>query len=121
MRERGLDGSILVFDCPERDPKWSCAETDDSGHFVRVAEKDPISRLATVGVHLYASGAVLVDSIVEMIVRNDRTNGEFYTCPAYNHAIASGHRIGVYEVPREAMHGLGTPEDLEAYLGALAR
>ena len=25
-------------------------------------------------------------------------------------------KIGVYEVPASAMHGLGTPEDLDAYL-----
>jgi hypothetical protein len=51
-----------------------------------------------------------------MIARNDRVKGEFYVCPVYNYAIAAGLRIGVYEVAPEAMHGLGTPKDLEAYL-----
>ena len=40
-------------------------------------------------------------------------HGEFYTCPVYNYMIRSGARIGVYEVPMEAMNGLGsTVEDI---------
>jgi hypothetical protein len=51
-----------------------------------------------------------------MIVHNDRVNQEFYTCPVYNYLIQNGARIGVYEVPHEAMHGLGIPEDLRSFV-----
>ena len=50
-----------------------------------------------------------------MISRNERVNNEFYVCPVYNHAIARGGRIGVFEVEQTAMHGIGTPDDLGAY------
>jgi hypothetical protein len=43
-------------------------------------------------------------------------DNEIYICPVYNYMIASGLKIGIYEIPASAMHGLGTPEDLEAYL-----
>ncbi|HSR79791.1 MAG TPA: hypothetical protein VLL28_03340 [Hyphomicrobiaceae bacterium] len=43
-------------------------------------------------------------------------NGEVFKCPVYNYMLAQGARIGVYEVPASSMHGLGTPEDLDAYL-----
>jgi asparagine synthetase B (glutamine-hydrolysing) len=43
-------------------------------------------------------------------------NGEIYDCPVYNYMLKQGAKIGVYEVPASAMHGLGTPEDLDAYL-----
>jgi asparagine synthetase B (glutamine-hydrolysing) len=43
-------------------------------------------------------------------------NGEIYNAPVYNYLIAQGLRIGVYEIAASAMHGLGTPEDLDAYL-----
>ncbi|MNY74408.1 hypothetical protein D3C86_2134340 [compost metagenome] len=49
-------------------------------------------------------------------MHNDRTNNEFYVCPAYNYAIRNGARIGVYEIDVRNMHGLGTPEDLTEYL-----
>jgi len=119
--KRGLDGSILVFRDPSRDPKWSFARLNDEGLVTEVAEKKPISDLATVGIYLFRRGSDFVDAAVDMIARNDRVNNEFYTCPVYNYMIRNGARIGVYEVPANAMSGLGTPPDLEAFLERHAR
>ena len=113
---RGLDGSILCFDNPSRDPKWSFAKTDKDGLVMQVAEKRAISQLATVGVYLFRRGRDFVSGAVDMIARNERVNNEFYTCPIYNHVIGHGGRIGVHTVSAEAMHGLGVPEDLVQYL-----
>ena len=113
--DRDLDGSILVFRDVEMNPKWSFARLD--GDLVsEVAEKKPISDLATVGIYLFRRGSDFVSGAIDMIARDDRVNNEFYTCPVYNYMIRSGLRIGVYEVPANAMHGLGTPEDLASYL-----
>ena len=115
-RDRGLDGSILVFRDPARDPKWSFARLDDEGLVQEVAEKKAISDLATVGIYLFARGRDFISAAADMIANNDRVNGEFYTCPIYNYMIANGARIGVYEVPMDAMSGLGTPDDLTNFL-----
>lgn len=115
-RDRSLDGSILVFQDSKRDPKWSFAKTSHAGYVTEVAEKKPISNLATVGIYLFRTGSSFVRGAVEMIVANDRVNDEFYTCPVYNYLISSGLKIGVYEVPQESMHGIGTPTDLKNYL-----
>ena len=56
-----------------------------------------------------------------MIARNDRCNNEFYVCPVYNYLIAGAARIGVHEIDVAAMHGVGTPEDLDLYLAGLER
>ncbi len=114
--KRGLDGSILVFRDETRNPKWSFAQTDTIGRVVRVAEKVPISDLATVGIYLFRRGRDFVSAAADMIANNDRVNGEFYTCPVYNYMIRSGFNVGVYEIPQSAMHGIGTPQDLGAYL-----
>jgi dTDP-glucose pyrophosphorylase len=116
--DRGLDGSILVFRDLDRDPKWSFARVGANGHVLEVAEKKPISDLATVGIYLFTRGKDFVASAIDMIAQNERINNEFYTCPVYNYMIASGAKIGVYEVTVDAMHGLGTPEDLTEYLEA---
>lgn len=118
--DRDLDGSILVFRDPTMNPKWSFARLDNNGHVTEVAEKKPISDLATVGIYLFRRGREFMGAAAEMIANNDRVNGEFYTCPVYNYMIQNGAKIGVYEVPMNAMHGLGTPEDLRAYLEAHA-
>jgi dTDP-glucose pyrophosphorylase len=119
-QQRGLDGSILVFRDLARDPKWSFAEVDSAGRVLRVAEKQPISDLATVGLYYFRRAGDFFDAAIDMIARNERVNGEFYVCPVYNHAIANGLKIGVYEIAADAMHGLGTPEDLHRYLAAHA-
>lgn len=113
---RNLDGSILVFRDSHLDPKWSFAKLDAEGLVAEVAEKKPISDLATVGIYFFTRGSEFVSAAVDMIARDERVNGEFYTCPIYNYMIRAGARIGVYEVPETAMHGLGIPEDLDAYL-----
>ena len=116
--DRGLDGSILVFRDPSMDPKWSFAKLDVEGLVTEVAEKKPISDLATVGIYLFSRGRDFVSAAADMIAANERVNGEFYTCPVYNHMIRNGARIGVYEVEMGAMSGLGTPADLKSFLEA---
>lgn len=119
-RRRNLDGSILVFRDLDRDPKWSFAKTDAGGIVTEVREKQPISDLATVGLYYFRRAGDFVDAAIDMIARNERVNGEFYVCPVYNHAIANGLRIGTYEIAASAMHGIGTPGDLDRYLETLA-
>jgi dTDP-glucose pyrophosphorylase len=91
---RRLDGSILVFRDPEMDPKWSFVKLDKDGLVTEVAEKKPISDLATVGIYFFSKGSDFISAAIDMIVANDRVNDEFYTCPVYNYMIKNGARIG---------------------------
>lgn len=111
---RGLDGSILCFVDKSRNPKWSFVRLE-LGFVREVREKQPISEYATSGIYLFSQGKVFVKSAQEMIARDERVNGEFYTAPSYNYAIANGAKIGIYEIAQERMHGLGTPQDLAEY------
>lgn len=113
---RNLDGSILTFEDPEMNPKWSFARTNVSGFVEEVREKQAISANATVGIYLFARAQDFVDGAIQMILAQDRTNGEYYVCPVYNYLIRAGARVGIHEVEKEAMHGLGTPDDLRRYL-----
>jgi hypothetical protein len=61
-----------------------------------------------------------VDAAIEMILQQDRVNQEYYTCPTYNYLIRDGKRIGIYDISPDAMHGIGTPEDLQKYLNRAA-
>jgi UDP-N-acetylglucosamine diphosphorylase / glucose-1-phosphate thymidylyltransferase / UDP-N-acetylgalactosamine diphosphorylase / glucosamine-1-phosphate N-acetyltransferase / galactosamine-1-phosphate N-acetyltransferase len=112
---RELDGSIMTFKDPEKHTKWSFAKIDSNGEVQEVREKVPISDLATVGIYMYSQGKYFIDAAIDMIVKNDRVNNEFYVCPVYNYAIKNKNRIGIYDIPFNAMHGLGTPEDLSKY------
>jgi HAD superfamily hydrolase (TIGR01509 family) len=103
-----IDGGILTFTATH--PKWSFAKLDDSGFVCEVAEKKPISNIATVGIYYWRKGSDYVKYAEQMIEKGIKTNGEFYVCPVYNEAIADGKKIKIF--PIEKMWGLGTPEDL---------
>lgn len=113
-RAGGADGSILCFEAS--DEKWSFAKLDAAGNVVEVAEKKRISNLATVGIYWFRRGSDFVSGAESMIKKNVRTNNEFYVCPVYNELIGTGKRIVTSSIHKDAMHGVGTPEDLQAYL-----
>lgn len=112
---RHLDGSILTFF--SSDSKWSYVKLADSSPYVaEVREKVVISNLATVGIYYFSHGHDFISAAIEMILNNDRVNGEFYTCPSYNYAIKRKKKIGVYHIDQHLIHGLGTPHDVDIYL-----
>ena len=117
--ERKLDGSIMTFKDPEKNTKWSFVRTNTDNLVEEVREKVPISDLATVGIYMFRRGKDYVNAAIDMIEQNDRVNNEFYVCPVYNYAIQNNNKIGVYKILSEAMHGLGTPEDLNLYKNLL--
>jgi HAD superfamily hydrolase (TIGR01509 family) len=112
MIEQKVDGGIVTFTATH--PKWSFAKVDEHGYVTEVAEKNPISDIATVGVYYWVKGSDYVKYAEQMISKNIRTNNEFYTCPVFNEAIGDGKKIKTFNI--EKMWGLGTPEDLKYYL-----
>jgi HAD superfamily hydrolase (TIGR01509 family) len=112
MIEQKVDGGIVTFTATH--PKWSFAKVDEYGYVTEVAEKNPISDIATVGIYYWAKGSDYVKYAEQMISKDIRTNGEFYTCPTFNEAIADCKKIKTFNI--EKMWGLGTPEDLNYYL-----
>jgi beta-phosphoglucomutase-like phosphatase (HAD superfamily)/dTDP-glucose pyrophosphorylase len=107
-----IDGGILTFKATH--PKWSYAKLDEDGFVSEVAEKKVISDEATVGVYYWRHGSDYVKYTEQMIKKDIRTNGEFYTCPVFNEAIGDGKKIRVKNI--EKMWGIGTPEDLNYFL-----
>ena len=113
---RHNDGIILTFDCPERDPKWSFAQTDSDSNVIRVKEKDPISSEATTGHYYWRAWSMFKHSTAQMIAADDRHNNEFYLCPVFNYTINNGGKVKTVNVSN--MQGIGTPEDLDKWLNS---
>jgi HAD superfamily hydrolase (TIGR01509 family) len=112
MQEQNLDAGILTFQSTH--PKWSYAKTNESGYVTEVAEKNPISNIATVGVYYWKHGKDYVDCAETMISKNIRVNNEFYVCPVFNEAILKDKKIKTFNI--QNMWGIGTPEDLNNFL-----
>jgi len=116
QEEQNLDGLIMTF--RNDHPKWSYCRMGQGGLVTEVLEKQVVSNEATVGIYNFRRGRDFVRAADKMITQDKRVNGEFYVAPVYNELIAEGGRVGIFNIGEEGqqMHGLGVPEDLEAFL-----
>jgi len=105
------DGGVLGFESCH--PKWSYAKIENA-LITEVAEKRPISDFATCGLYYFKQGRFFCFGARQMIAQDKRFKGEFYVCPVYNELISGGLKILPFHVKR--MYGLGTPEDVEAFV-----
>tara|TARA_R110002110_G_scaffold57127_5_gene163607 strand:+ start:1427 stop:2803 length:1377 start_codon:yes stop_codon:yes gene_type:complete len=112
MMADSIDGGMLTFEATH--PKWSFAKLGKDGYVNEVAEKKPISNIATTGIYYWKHGSDYVKYAEQMIENNVRVNNEFYVCPVFNEAIADNKKIKIF--PTEKMWGIGTPEDLDTFL-----
>jgi NDP-sugar pyrophosphorylase family protein len=104
----------IVFTFNAVHPKWSFVRTNSRGYIVEVAEKRPISNIATCGIYWYRKGSDFVKYAKQMIEKNIRVNNEFYIAPVYNELIGDGKTLLPFYVHK--MWGIGTPEDLKSFL-----
>ena len=107
-----VDSMVFTFNAVH--PKWSFVKTSSRGFVTEVAEKKPISNIATCGIYWYRHGSDFVKYAKQMIEKDIRVKNEFYIAPVYNELIQDGKSLIPFYVHR--MWGLGTPEDLRFYL-----
>ena len=112
MTNDNLDGGVLTFKATH--PKWSFAKLNDHGYITEIAEKKPISDIATVGIYYWNKSSDYVKYAEQMIDKNIRVNGEFYVAPVYNEAILDNLKFKTHNINK--MWGLGTPEDLKNFI-----
>lgn len=110
-----VDGIVFSFTAVH--PKWSFARLNSRGYITEIAEKNPISNIATCGIYWYKKGLDFVKYANLMITKDIRVNNEFYVAPVYNELIKDKKTIIPFYVHK--MHGIGTPEDLNTYLNKM--
>lgn len=108
----GVDSIVYTFEATH--PKWSFVKVDQQGFVTQVAEKNPISNIATCGIYWYKYGSDFVKYAEQMIEKNIRVNNEFYIAPVFNELIQDNKKLVPFYVHK--MWGIGTPEDLQFYL-----
>jgi len=106
------DSMVFTFNAVH--PKWSFVKTNSRGFVTEVAEKKPISDIATCGIYWYRRGSDFVRCAENMIKKDIRVRNEFYIAPVYNELIGEGKTLIPFYVHK--MWGIGTPEDLRFYL-----
>jgi len=108
--ELGTGHCIPVFR-PSGD-QWSFVERDTSGAVRRVIEKERVSELASVGYYQFSSWRRFRSAYEGAANTVKAEYGETYVAPLYNWLVDAGDNIDILEVDSDAVHVLGTPEEL---------
>lgn len=84
-----------------------------NGVVEQVAEKNPISSTACVGVYHWHKASYLFNSIKAMKANKDKTKGEFYLAPTYNYTVKLFNTTYSFPINSNEFTQLGTPEEYE--------
>lgn len=114
IRTGDNDGCVMVFPEEQTSTKASYVKLDNNGFVIESAEKQPISKIATVGVHYFKHGKDFVKYATQMIERGIEYNNEFYVTPVYNLFVEANKKIITYPVKK--MLALGSPEEVNLFL-----
>ncbi len=100
---------------------WSFARAGADGRVTELAEKRRISPHATIGLYWFSSFDLYRRCYERHFAAGVGTAaGERYIAPIYNTLIAMGGAVYMHDVPQQAVHPLGTPEDVEAFAATVA-
>ena len=114
IRNKEIDGCVMVFPEEYTSDKCSYVKLDNQGYVIKSAEKQTISKTATVGLHYFKKGREFVKYANQMIEEGMEFNNEFYVTPIYNLFAKSKKKI--ISFPVEKMWALGSPEEINDFL-----
>jgi len=100
---------------------WSFVKLDDTGKALEVREKERISNNCTVGAYYFKNCALYEQVYLDYYVNNSRKINlkEKYVAPLYNQLIKQGGEVYISAIPADAVHVLGTPEELSKFTVAI--
>lgn len=116
-RDRGLAVSLLTTFGDH--PAFSYVRIREDGMATEIAEKRVISRHAVCGAYYFHDANTLVERVIDMMIYGQTVNNEYYMSQACQCFVEDGGPVGIYEVSREDVLCMGTPEQLEECLPRL--
>ena len=92
--------------------KYGIVITDEGGAMTRIVEKpkQPISRLANIGLYYIRDHALLFEGIDHVLASSPASTGEYYLTDAFQYMVDRGARIRT--APVDSWHDCGSPEGL---------
>jgi choline kinase len=114
IRQKNIDSCVMVFPEEYTSKKASYVKINNEGYVIESAEKQAISKIATVGVHYFKKGSDFVKYTKQMIANGLEFNNEFYITPVYNLFVKDNKKIIIF--PVDKMWALGNPEEINLFL-----
>jgi dTDP-glucose pyrophosphorylase len=97
---------------------WSFVKLNEEGLAVEVAEKTRISKNCTVGAYYFKNAALYQRLYTEYYLNKiplDKTR-ERYIAPLYNQLICESGEVYISNIPKQYVHVLGTPSELDDFV-----
>lgn len=111
--KNNYDGFIPVITA-EGD-RWSFVKVNEFNIVTEVAEKKPISNLATIGFYYFKKWYVYKEIYEENKDIIKQNNKEVYVAPMYQNIIDSNGIIGIKVLNNKDVNILGTPEEIHEF------
>lgn len=108
----GGDGSLLLHESDSHKHSYALIK---NGKVTKLAEKNPISSSALVGLHYWKNGKDFVSSAERLVADALDLGKESYVSLTYNYLINDGKSIIPYFIKPNQYVSLGTPRDIEIY------
>lgn len=97
---------------------WSFVRLDDTGKVVEIKEKKRISNFCTLGAYYFKTCKLYKELYEEYYSKTQElVNGEKYVAPLYDYLLTKQGEIFISDIDTKKVHVLGTPEELQAFLG----
>jgi hypothetical protein len=100
-RSQQIHASTIVFQSVH--PRYSYVMIDKMGYISEIAQRDPISNVATTGLFWFQKTSDFVENAKEMIKSRTPVNGNYFVGLTLNELILSGKRVGFLRIP-ESMY-----------------
>lgn len=98
---------------------WSFVKLDKNDKAIEVKEKMRISDNCTLGAYYFKTCRLYKKLYEEFYVQSENlVKGEKYIAPLYNYLILKGGNVFISIVPRNKVHVLGTPNELNIFLNS---
>ncbi|MQT48238.1 hypothetical protein GHO40_16145 [Pseudomonas helleri] len=110
------DGWVPCFQVPG--DHWSFVELGSDDWAVDLAEKQRISEFASIGLYWFSRAEDYAAAYERFFAHSQNlVRGERYIAPLYRQLIEEGRKISIADLAVDDVHVLGTPAELNTFLG----
>lgn len=112
---KGYDGGVLTYTMTRKDGSFCIL--DDEGYVTKVAEKEVISNIGSIGIYYFGRGGDFVKYANQMIEKDIRVNNEFYVLPVYNEMIGDGKKVVIHHLrPDQKVWRIGVIDEYKKFI-----
>jgi len=119
FENQGVDAGTVIFDSVH--PRYSYVRLDAQDRVIEAAEKNPISRNATVGFYWYKHGSDFVRAAMRTIEKQALSDTPFFVCPMFNELVLEGKQIGVFRIDKEAYKPFKSQQQLAQFQSVMEK